>query len=193
MKQILPVFSLAFILLFLSCKSKINDDFKRTGENLKAMTGELGTKFPGNTLFQSIMFSFDEILGNTILVKIAGNPDSLKIQEWFYINGMWEMSMEKIMEADSLKFTDHFFSAKNEYNLSQLTEILAKSSEKLKEEKNQVQIKIKSINLSMGNQAFKKSKLENLITQVTVESPDNQKRFLVNFNADGSYISITEE
>ena len=192
MNKKLIIITLMFFLS-LSCKSKMNEVNQKTGENLKVMLEELQKKFPEPVSFQSIMFSFDEALGNTLLVKIAGNADSSKIHEWFYINGMWESSTEKIMEDDSLAFTDHFFTSGTDYKLSTLIEVLSLATEKAEEDKDLDNYMVRSINLSMGNQLVNNNKMENLVTQVTIESKADNKRYLANFNSQGSFISILEE
>ncbi len=182
-----------FSILIWSCQDKQNEAYIKANENLNLMVGELTNKFPLSSSFHSIMFSFDELMGNTILLKIAGNADSSKIEEWLYMNGIWAGPSEILMETDSLKYAELFFSADTEYSFSRLNGILSAASEKIEIEKNIDLFAFKSINLLMAKQLFEKNKMENLITQVTIESVKDKKVFLLHFDANGNFVSMSEE
>jgi hypothetical protein len=192
MKPNLIQLVLIITLFTFSCGHKQSKEMKQTVDKLNTMTSELKTKFTGNVDFQSIMFSFDPSFGNTILVKVVEHSDSAKIKEWFYINGEWDLTSEKIMDTDSAIILNHTFSINNDYDLSKLTEILDLASQKLKEEKDINKVVFKSINLLMGNQPESKNKMENLITQITVESIAEKKSYFMNFDVEGNFVSISE-
>jgi hypothetical protein len=192
MKKIILLFFLVSVL-FVSCQQKQNQSYIKASENLNRVIEEINTKFPGNPAFHSLMISFDELMGNTVLLKMASVPDSAMVQEWLFMNGMWDMISENILETDSINFNDLVFSSGIDYDLSKLSAILASASEKAEVEKNIDLYQFTSINLLMAKEAYQKSKMDNLIIQVTIQSVKDKKNYLINFDANGNFTSITEE
>jgi hypothetical protein len=195
MKQ--SVFQLALIVLviFSACAGKKSGSESevviKSNESLNSMLAELKNKFSETTSFQSIIFSFDEVMGNNMMVKVATNIDSAKIQNWFYFGGKWNLTSEEVYKNDSLKISESFFNFKSDYQTSLLSQLMSTTYEKLESEKQVKNFTFKSINLLMGKQTAKKDKMEKLITQLSVETPE-QKQFFINFDNKGNFRSISE-
>jgi hypothetical protein len=192
MKPILLNLILLFSLFIFSCGHRQSKNLAPAIENLNAMAKELNAKFSNDVAYKSIMISFDESIGNTIMVKVLENPDSAIISEWFYINGKWELSAEKVFENDSINVPDRFFTLNTDYNLSKLDDIFSTAFAKLDEEKNINDGIVKSVNLLMGNLSKTQNKMDNFITQITIESLSDKKAYFLNFDAEGNYHTISE-
>ena len=182
---------LAMLILLTSCVTGNKSDGSEANTDLNLMIESLKQKFPGNTSFHSIMFSFDEALGNNMLVKIASNPDSAKVQEWFFIGDKWEMTSEKVIETDSSSVSALYFNVQTDFELSKLSEFIQESGNKLKEDKKLKNPHYRSINLVLGNQ-IDKSKAENIVIQFAADSEKDSKTFFINFDGTGKLLSINE-
>ncbi|NJO92010.1 MAG: hypothetical protein HC831_25825, partial [Chloroflexia bacterium] len=150
------------------------------------LLNSLNEQFTEYAGYQSIMLSFDERMGNTVLVKVSKDINQNKIEEWFFMNDSWEKAEESTLELSDKKVSDFLFSLKDDYDLSLLLSIVNKSKDKVKEQFKVKNVLCKSINLIMSKDRTSANKMDDLITQATVENEEDGTTYKINFDAHGN-------
>jgi hypothetical protein len=178
-----------FAFLFLACNSEKTTEseaYFESDDQFNELLSSLNEQFTENAGYQSIMLSFDERMGNTVLVKVSKDINKNIIEEWFYMNGNWEKAEEGKLELNDKEVSDFLFSLKDDYDLSLLLSIVNKSKEKVKAQFKVKNVLCKSINLIMSKDRTSANKMDDLITQATVENEEDGTTYKINFDAQGN-------
>ncbi len=189
MKHYTFLFTLTALIFLLSCNSQKDektDAYFESDDQFAVLQKSLKEQFSEDAGYQSIMLWFDERMGNTVSVKVARNIEDNNIEEWFLMNENWKKEAENKLEIKDKKVSDFLFTLNNDYNLSVLLDIVTKSKQKVEKEHNVKKAVCKSINLIMSKDRTSENKMDDLITQVTVEDAENGTTFKINFDAKGN-------
>ncbi len=190
MKYLTFLLTLSTFLFLLSCNNSENttesEAYFESDDQFSELLNSLNEQFTEDAGYQSIMLSFDERMGNTVLVKVSKDINENKIEEWFYMNGSWEKAEENKLDLNDKKTSDFLFSLKDDYDLSLLLSIVNKSKERVKEQFKVKKVLCKSINLIMGKDRTSANKMDDLITQATVENEEDGTSYKINFDAQGN-------
>ena len=190
MKYFSILITLFVCFAFLSCGSGNNEPeskaYFESDDQFNELLGSLNGQFTEKAGYQSIMLSFDARMGNTVLVKVSRDIEENKIEEWFYMNDDWKKEAESKLELNDKKVSEFLFSLKDDYDLSLLLSIVNKSKEKVINDFKVKNAICKSINLIMSRERTSANKMDDLITQATVENADDGTTYKINFDAKGN-------
>ena len=177
--------------LLLACKgNKKNEAVYESSKQFSGLIADLNSKFTTKAAYSSIMLSYDKLLGNSILVKVARNMDSTRLEEWFFMNGGWEKKSEFQLELENLKPSDLLFTINGDFDLSKLVEMVDVSKEKVESEKKAKKVECKSVSILMKNIKSSIHKMDGLIIQINVESIVDKKSYDLSFNSKGDFESF---
>jgi len=177
--------------LSLACKgNKKNEAVYESSKQFSGLIADLNAKFTKKAAYSSIMLSYDKLLGNSILVKVARNMDSTRLEEWFFMNGGWEKKSEFQLELENLKPSDLLFTINGDFDLSKLVEMVDVSKEKVESEKKAKKVECKSVSILMKNIKSSIHKMDGLIIQINVESIVDKKSYDLSFNSKGDFESF---
>jgi hypothetical protein len=195
MKYFTIFITLITIFAFSSCGSGNNEPeseaYFESNDQFEELQSSLNNQFSKDAGYQSIMLSFDERMGNTVLVKVSKNIEENNIEEWFYINEDWNKEAESKIKLNDKKVSDFLFSLKDDYDLSLLLSIVNKSKEKVINDFKVEKVICKSINLIMSKERTSTNKMDDLITQATVENQEDGTTYKINFDAKGNLKDIS--
>jgi hypothetical protein len=129
----------------------------------------------------------DKLMGNTILTKVSQNQDSVKPQEWFYMNGKWDKKAE--INADSVKIKNpgSYFNLTSDFDIFKLADIVQQAKEKVVEEKKVKNVEWKGISLLMKDNIENADKMMNLIIQVTILDENGGEDYELSFDYNGKF------
>jgi len=193
MKQFTILISLITLTIISACGSN-NDEEQQayfdSNDEFTELLKSLNEQFTENAGYQSIMLSFDERMGNTVLVKVSRNIEDNNIEEWFFMNENWKKEAESKLELDDKKSSDFLFSLKDDYDLSILLGLVNESKEKVKEELKVKKVVCKSVNLIMRRDSASANKMDDLITQVAIEPEAGGATYNLSYDATGKYLDM---
>lgn len=97
---------------------------------------ELKSKFGDDAHFTELTIIYNESIGNSISTTVTDDPESLKMGQWTYSMGSWNQTSEVTLEIpEGTKAADFMFQLGEKIRLEQLGELVEKSIEQLKAEK----------------------------------------------------------
>ncbi len=146
MKKIIYI---PILLLVLSCnnKSKSYED----KASLTELKKELISKFGENAYYTKLTISNADY-GSIIGVSQTGNPSSLKMTEWNFVNGSWNQISDVTLELSSgAKAEDFMFQLNKIIDFDIMAEIVEQSKKKIIEEKGITDIRVENINIKAPN------------------------------------------
>lgn len=194
----LALLILSLSLFIVSCKNKQPEEEQssnaayESNDKFMGLVKTLNEKFTENAGYLSIMFTYDEVIGNTIMVKVSTDMTNDTIEEWYYMGEKWEKEKEIKLDTDSTKATEQLFSLTKDYDIKKLVNLVDKAKEKVKEEKQLEKVVCKSINLLMKSNNDSTDKMDNLVTQISIGTEDNGKNFSVNYDASGNFENLSQ-
>ncbi len=188
MKNLFRIFCFFSILIVFACGREAKSNaFYETKSQFSGFINDLNAKFTPKAAYSSIMLSYDKLLGNSILVKVAQDIDSNKLEEWFFMNGSWEKKSELELKLDGNKPSDLLFTINGDFDMSKLVKMVDVSKEKVLKEKNAKNVECKNVSLLMKNKAVTSKKMDGLIIYITVETADGSQSYDLGFNSKGDF------
>jgi hypothetical protein len=186
--RIVIVLYLISICLLWACEEKKESAAFYESENqFSKLVQDLNAKFSERAYYKTIMLTYDNIMGNTLLVKVLPNADSAKLQEWFYMNNKWEKKSDFETDSTLSQPTDKLFSINNEFDLLKLVDMVDLAKDKVKTEKNIKDVNCKTVSILMQNIEASSRKMDNLIIQLTIESNDRKTSYELGFDFEGKF------
>ncbi|MFN8257609.1 MAG: hypothetical protein U0W24_18075 [Bacteroidales bacterium] len=180
--------SLMILVVTNSCKEKEqNNDYQQAENHFKELNDNLNHQFSEKACYNSIMLINDKLMGNTILVKVSQNQDSVKPQEWFYMNGKWDKKAEINADSAKIKNTGSYFNLTSDFDIFKLADIVQQAKEKVIEEKKVKNVEWKGISLLMKENIENADKMMNLIIQVTILDKNEGEDYELSFDYNGKF------
>jgi len=174
--------------LVLACKSeKKSDAVFETSNQFSGLIKDLNTKFTEKAGYSCIILSYDKLMGNTIMVKVAKDLNSDTIEEWYLMNGKWDKKSDILLELENVKPSDILFTINGDFDLAKLVEMVDVSKDKAESEKKAKDVECKNVNLLMKNKGTTANKMDGLIIQITVGNADGSNSFDLGFDAKGDF------
>ncbi len=146
----------------------------------------LNEQFSDNAGYSSIMLSYDDLMGNTVLVKVSRNIDENTIEEWFFMNDSWDKKAETKLELGDKNPADFLFSLNGDYDLSKLLDMVNESKHKVMNELKVKEVVCKSVNLLMPRKRSSVNKMDDLITQIAIEPLSGGTTYKHSYDAMGN-------
>lgn len=192
MKNFTIFIAIAIVSGLFACGNSAGEACYESNKQFSELVNDLNEQFSENAGFQSIMISYDKVMGNTILVKVARDINKNEIEEWFYMNGDWEKKENSKLEIGDRPISDYLFSLKTDYDITQLMSMVKKSKEKLKSDLKVQEVICKSVNLLMRNNRVSQNKMDDLITQIALEPVDGNGTYNVSLDASGNIKDLVQ-
>ncbi|MDF1547916.1 MAG: hypothetical protein P1P88_08835 [Bacteroidales bacterium] len=192
MKFFSIVISMSAIVGFFACGNNVGEAYYDSNNQFSDLVKDLNEQFSENAGYQSIMISYDEIMGNTILVKVSRDINKNKIEEWFYMNGAWDKKADTTLQLENKSPSDFLFSLKNDYDISKLVDLVKNSKNRVKDELKVNEVVCKSVNLLMRNKRVSENKMDDLITQITIEPLEGGISYNLSYDAEGNLKDMTK-
>ncbi|MFD2562924.1 hypothetical protein [Aquimarina rubra] len=172
------------IVSLISCGGRIsNQPANETG--FKAIENELKTQFGDNAYYTNVSITYNKSIGNTVIVIVTKDPESLKMGQWNLVQDSWGQNSDvTITIPDGTRATDFMFQLNDKINLAKLGELVEQSVEKLKTEKD-----LDNPTLSIANIKFPKNG-DVSKTEYTINlTPENGgTTFMFYYTLDGKLI-----
>ncbi|MFK7781712.1 hypothetical protein [Psychroserpens sp.] len=128
--------TLIVIILFSSCGSQTSHQ-EANADGFAIIENELKSKFGDTAYYTDLAIIYDESLGNSISVTVTASPESLTMGQWNLSQDSWQQNSEITLEVpQGTKASDFMFQLNDKISLSKLGELVEKSIEQLKAEKN---------------------------------------------------------
>ncbi len=181
------IYFLAFCS-FLACSGNNKSGaVYESGKQFSSLIKDLNQKFTEKAAYSTIMFSYDKIMGNSILVKVAKDLDSTGLEEWLFMNGSWEKKSDIPLKLENQKPSDLLFTINGDFDLSKLVDMVDVSKEKVVSEKKGKDVECKSVNLLMKSKKTTYNKMDGLIIQITIETMDGSGKYDLGFDSKGNF------
>ena len=126
----------AILASLISCGSGISKQ-PANAEGFGAIEKEIKSKFGENAYYTDLTINYNESIGNIIGVTVTKKPESLKMGQWNQTQDAWKQNTEITLEVPKgRKAADFMFQLNEKINLVKLGEVVEKSINQLKIEKN---------------------------------------------------------
>jgi hypothetical protein len=182
------VFLLLAIATILGCnENKKSEAYYESGKQFSKLIKDLNNQFTEKAAYSSIMLSYDKLMGNSILVKVSPDIDSIILEEWFYMSGKWDKKSEMALEFNNQKPSDFLFTINGDFDLLKLVDIVELAKEKVISEKKVKAIECKSVSILMKNLQSTANKMDHLIIQITIETIDSGSSYDLGFDSNGNF------
>lgn len=148
---------------------------------------ELKSEFGDDAHYTELTIIYNESIGNSISTTVTDAPESLKMGQWTYSLGNWNQTSEVTLEIpEGTKAVDFMFQLDEKISLVQLGELIEKSSEQLKTEKD-----IDNPRLEMASVKYPKNGDVNDAQYIVKLQPKNGgTSFTFSYQMDGTLIEM---
>jgi len=177
---------IAMIMIpFASCNNSNNEE--ANAEGFSNLETEIKEKFGSDAYYTELNISYDKSVGNIISLTVTKDPKSLKMGQWNLLQGNWKQHSEISLELpEGTEASDFMFQLNEDINLSKMGELVEKSIEQLKKEKD--------LNNPVLNMAFIKFPKNGEIDKseyVVMLNPENGgTTFTFNYTLKGELINM---
>lgn len=111
-------------------------DQPATADGFTEIENDIKSKFGDDAYFTDLFISYDESIGNMVVVTVTEDPESLEMGEWSQSQGSWTQSSEVSLEIPpGTKASDFMFQLGGEISLTELGGLIEKSKKQLTEDK----------------------------------------------------------
>ena len=184
MKTLLAILMIAITLV--SC----GGDATKQPANADGFAGieeELNSEFGDDAHFTELTIIYNESIGNSISTTVTDAPESLKMGQWTYSMGNWNQTSEVTLEIpEGTKAADFMFQLGEKISLEQLGELVEKSIEQLKAEKD-----IDNPRLEMAFIKYPNNGDINEAQYIVKLQPENGgTSFTFSYQIDGAFIEM---
>ncbi|SIS42534.1 hypothetical protein SAMN05421766_101857 [Zobellia uliginosa] len=148
---------------------------------------ELKSEFGDSAYYTDLTIIYNESIGNSISTTVTDAPESLKMGQWTYSLGNWKQTSEVTLEIpEGTKAADFMFQLGEKISLGKLGELVEKSSEQLKAEKD-----IENPRLEMAFVKYPKNgDLSDAQYIVKLQPENGGTSFTFSYKIDGSLIKM---
>ena len=148
---------------------------------------ELKSEFGDSAYYTDLTIIYNESIGNSISTTVTDAPESLKMGQWTYSLGNWNQTSEVTLEIpEGTKAADFMFQLGEKISLGKLGELVEKSSEQLKTEKD-----IDNPRLEMAFVKYPKNGDVSDAQYIVKLQPENGgTSFTFSYKMDGSLIEM---
>lgn len=107
-----------------------------TADGFATIEEELNNEFGDNAYFTELTITHNKSIGSIITTMVTDAPESLKMGQWTYSQGVWKQTSEVSLEIpENTKAEDFMFQLNDKINLETLGGLVEKSMTHLTEEK----------------------------------------------------------
>jgi hypothetical protein len=158
-----------------------------TADGFSGIEKELKNEFGENAYYTELTIIHNETIGNSISTTVTDAPESLKMGQWTYSLGNWNQTSEVTLEIpEGTKAADFMFQLNEKVSLEKLGELVEKSSEQLKAEKD-----IDNPRLEMAFIKYPKNGDINDAQYIVKLQPENGgTSFTFSYQLDGTFIEM---
>lgn len=183
-KQLLTI-SICATLLW-SCGGGVEKQ-PATSDGFSGIEGELKNEFGDKAYYTELTIIYNESIGNSISTTVTSDPESMKMGQWTYAMGNWKQTSEITLEVpNGTKAADFMFQLDDKIGLEKLGELVEKSKEHLKAEKN-----IDDPRFEMALIKFPKNgNIEDAEYMVKLEPKNGGTSFSFSYDLSGSLINM---
>jgi hypothetical protein len=193
------MYKFLFIFLFLSITSIIGCSEKKRSEayyessrQFSALTEDLKKKFTTKAAYNSIMLSYDKLMGNTLLVKVSPDIDSSYMEEWLFMNGKWDKKSTIEIDKENQSSSEILFSINGDFELSKVVDMIEIAKEKVLSEKKVKNSGCKSVSILLKNIEGSTNKMDHLIIYISIEATETGALFDISFDSKGNFEGFLE-
>ena len=137
MKALKFTLLVATIITLVSCEVLIDNKQLVNSKDFGAIEKEMKSTFGDDAYYTDLTVTYNKSIGSIIDVTVTDAPESLKMGQWNSIQGTWKQNSDVSLEVPKgSKAVDFMFQLDEKINLSKLGELVEKSSNQLKAEKN---------------------------------------------------------
>jgi len=171
--------------LLFSCKS----GFERNKTGMEKLSQELKEEFGPDAWYTSI-----EIAGNgsddVVTVDETKDPNSLKQEQWSQYQGFWDKKSDITLSIEGARPESFMFQLDKEVSLGLLGELMEKSVQQLKTEK-QVDDGVVTLAQVRASKQMN-TKAEGIYYSISVESKKARKSYNFVYRLDGSLKQLND-
>ncbi|PCE66054.1 hypothetical protein B7P33_01770 [Sediminicola luteus] len=107
-----------------------------TADGFASIEEELNNEFGDNAYYTELTITHNKSIGSIITTMVTDAPESLKMGQWTYSQGVWKQTSEVSLEIpENTKAEDFMFQLNDKINLETLGGLVEKSMGHLTEEK----------------------------------------------------------
>jgi len=126
--------ALLAVIMVMSCGKGASKQ-TANAKGFTAIETEIKSKFGDNAYYTELTISYNKSIGNSISVIATESPESLKMGEWYLTLDTWKQNSEITLEVpQGSKASEFMFQLDDNINLTQLGELVEKSSDLIKAE-----------------------------------------------------------
>lgn len=121
--------------LVLSCGQNSGNE-PANADGFEKIENQIKSEFGNDAYFTEISITYNESIGNIVGVTATTEPESMQMGQWNLTSGDWQQNSDITIEIpEGTKAADFMFQLGTSISLRQLGELVEKSKESLKEEK----------------------------------------------------------
>lgn len=179
-------FLLTVTILLVSCENKTSNQ-PTNAEGFTAIENELKDKFGKDAYYTDLAIMYNKTIGNMVSVTVTENPESLKMGQWNLAQNSWVQNSEVLLEVpEGTKASDFMFQLNEKINLSTLGDLVEKSREQLRSEK-----QLNNPALSIASVKFPKNgNLSKTEYAINLEPENGGTTFSFYYTLDGELIKM---
>lgn len=182
-KAVAYIFLVFGICGLLSCTSSLQPD--KAG--MEKLGTELISKYGAETYYTDIQITLDNESGVAVLVTETQNPNSLTQEQWLrYGGGEWEKQADVKFTAEGAEPRSFMFQLNKEASLSMMGDLLEKSRQQLKTEKQVSDPKFVSASVNSKHQM--NSKETGIFYYLTLMDAASQKVYNFVYDLKGNAV-----
>ena len=130
------LFTIALLITLISCRGRTSKQ-PANAEGFGVIEKELKSKFGDDAYYTDLTITYNKSIGNIVTVTVTEAPESLKMGQWNSSQDIWKQNSEISLEVpQGSKAADFMFQLNEKINLTKLGELVEKSNNQLKIEKN---------------------------------------------------------
>ncbi|TPN81216.1 hypothetical protein [Aquimarina algicola] len=170
-------------LLLCSCGGKLSDD--KAG--FQEIESKLNDKFGDDAFYTSIMVAYTEQIGMLVDATGTDDPESLKLEEWNWVQNNWTQKSDVTLEITGGEAKDFMFTLGDKISISKLGELAETAKKKLKDEKEIDEAIVTVARIDSPNDGDKSKLGYNL----TLEPKNGGTSFHFSYDLDGNLKDFT--
>lgn len=185
MKQLLCMAFLAVTMASCQYFGGGGRDFENS-KDLASLVGELKSKFGENAGYTSILMSYHDGLGTSVVASGTGDANSNKLIEKMKQKGIWEDKSEITLEIEGeAKPKDFMFTLQQVQDLQKVPELVKSSIAKVEKEKQMKDLVVNSVHIAMPSRI--RGPEDALRMTVTVSPKNGGTDFQLIYNEKGEF------
>ena len=164
-----------------------DDAYFESEGGITSLIDDIKDNYGDTPAFNSILLSYDEDLGNLVVIQANNDITSNKLIEKQFLRGEWQDKSEITMELESGKMEDFLFTL-SEVDLNKIPELVKDAKERVSKEKGIADIIATSVSVVMPSRVS--NKLEDLDYSIAVEPKNGGTSFSLTYDLSGKFIDM---